>query len=84
MNRRAIPIGRQSRGTWIEIEDDFVEEFEPGFHGAVVLSDLNSGSIKCEMHMDREAAPLEPHEAMAWGEALIAAAHDVAAYKVKP
>ena len=84
MNRREIPIGKQSRATWNAIEDGFVKQFEPGFHGAVVLSDLNSGSIECEIHMDREAAPLEPHEAIAWGEALIAAAHDVAAYKVKP
>jgi hypothetical protein len=84
MNRREIPIGKQSRGTWIEIEDDFVERLDPGFHGAVVLSDLNSCSIKCELHMDRDGAALEPHEAIKWGEALIAAAHDVAAYKVKP
>jgi hypothetical protein len=83
MNRREIPIGKQSRSTWIEIEDDFVERFAPGFHGAVVLSDLTSGNIRCRWDMDGDAS-LEPHEARALGEALIAAADDVAAHKVKP
>jgi hypothetical protein len=84
MNRREIPIGKQCHRTWLEIEDDFVERFEPGFAGAVILSDLTTGNIKCEWHMPMDAAPLEPHESRALGEAFFAAADDVAAYKVKP
>ena len=84
MNRRAIPIGKQSRGTWVEIEGDFVEKFDTGFHGVVMLSDLTSGNIRCHWDMDGDSAPLEPHEARALGQALIAAADDVAPYKVKP
>jgi hypothetical protein len=34
--------------------------------------------------METMSTPLQPHEARALGEALIAAADDVAAYKVKP
>ena len=34
--------------------------------------------------MPMDAAPLEPHESRALGEAFFAAADDVAAYKVKP
>ena len=84
MNRRTIPIGRQVRGGWLEREDDFVERFEPKFSGAVVLSDVTTGGIRCRWDMDGDSAQLEPHEARAWGEALIAAADDVAAYRVTP
>ena len=84
MNRRAIPIGPQERAVRIETECGPIDEFQRGFAGAVVLSDLTSGNIRCRWDMDGDSAPLEPHEAIAWGEALIAAAHDVAAYKVKP
>lgn len=84
MNRRAIPIGPQSRATWVKIGDDLVERLEPRFHGVVIKSDLTNGSISVDWEMDRDAAPFEPHESRAVGAALIAAADDVAAYKVKP
>lgn len=84
MNRRAIPIGPQLRATWVEIGDDLVERLEPRFHGAVIKSDLTNGSISVDWEMDRNSAPFEPHESRAVGEAMIAAADDVAAYKVKP
>ena len=57
---------------------------QPGFQGVVIRSDLRNGSISVGWEMERNSAPLEPHEARAVGEALIAAADDLAAYKVKP
>jgi hypothetical protein len=86
MNRRAIPIGKQLRpnGLVDDIDGDVVEELELGFNGAVVFSDLTSGGIRCRWDMPLDSAQLEPHEARAFGEALIAAADDVAPYKVKP
>ena len=84
MNRRAIPIGKQCHETWVEIEDREVKRTQPGFNGATVLSDVTTGGIRCRWDMPMDSAQLEPHEARAWGEALIAAADDVAAYKVTP
>ena len=48
-----------------------------------VESDIRAGTIKliCHIHGHPTA---EPHEARALGEALIAAADDLAAYKVTP
>jgi hypothetical protein len=84
MNRRAIPIGKQYRETWVEIEDREVKRTQPGFNGAVVMSDVTTGGIRCRWGMPLDSTQLEPHEARALGAALIAAADDVAAYKVKP
>lgn len=83
MNRRAIPIGQQMRASG-EVTDDGVELLEPGFNGAIVLSDVTTGGIRFRLDMDGDSTQLEPHEARALGAALIAAADDVAAYKVKP
>jgi hypothetical protein len=86
MNRRAIPIGKQLRSNGLvdDIHGDVVELLEPGFVGVTVFSDVTCGGIRCRWDMPLDSAQLEPHEARAWGEALIAAADDVAAYKVKP
>ena len=84
MNRRAIPIGPQERAVSIETECGPIDEFESKFAGAIILSDVTSGNIRCRWDMDGFSAPLEPHEARALGEALIAAADDVAPYKVQP
>ena len=83
MNRRSIRIGKQLRGSG-DFTDDCVELLEPGFNGAVVMSDVTTGGIRCRWDMPLDYAQLEPHEARALGEALIAAADDVAAYKVTP
>ena len=48
-----------------------------------VESDIRASSIKLVCHIHGHPT-VEPHEARALGEALIAAADDVAAYKVKP
>ena len=83
MNRRFIQIGQQMRASG-EVTDDFVERLEPGFNGAVVMSDVTTGGIRCRWDMALDSAQLEPHEARTLGEALIAAADDVAAYRVTP
>lgn len=85
MNRRAIPIGKQCRFVWSEIDgEEGVAALEPRFAGAIVLSDVTTGGIRFRLDMDGDSTQLEPHEARALGAALIAAADDVAAYKVKP
>jgi hypothetical protein len=85
MNRRAIPIGKQFRFVWSEIDgEEGVAALEPKFAGAIVLSDVTTGGIRFRLDMDGDSTQLEPHEARALGAALIAAADDVAAYKVKP
>jgi hypothetical protein len=84
MNRRFIPIGPQRQPTSYDLEGEIIHEFEDKFAGVAVMSDLTSGGIRCRWDMPLNSAQLEPHEARAWGEALIAAADDVAAYKVKP
>jgi hypothetical protein len=86
MNRRAIPIGKQLRpsGDVDDIHGDVVELLEPGFVGVTVCSDVTCGGIRCRWDISGDAASLEPHEARALGQALIAAADDVAAYKVQP
>ncbi len=48
-----------------------------------VESDIRNGSIKLVNHLHGHPT-IEPHEARALGQALIAAADDVAAYKVQP
>jgi hypothetical protein len=48
-----------------------------------VESDIRNGSIKLVSRIHGHPT-IEPHEARALGEALIAAADDVAPYKVKP
>jgi len=48
-----------------------------------VESDIRNGSIKLVIHPHSHRT-IEPYEARALGEALIAAADDVAAYKVQP
>jgi hypothetical protein len=47
-----------------------------------VESDIRNGSIKLVSHIHGYPT-IEPHEARAFGEALIAAADDIAPYKVK-
>jgi hypothetical protein len=86
MNRRAIRIGKQLRpsGDVDDIGGAVVELLEPGFNGAVVMSDVTTGGIRCCWDMPLDSAQFEPHEARALGEALIAAADDVAPYKVQP
>ena len=84
MNRRFIPIGPQRQPTSYDLEGELIHEFEEKFAGVVVMSDLTSGGIRCRWDMPLDAAPLEPHESRALGEAFLAAADDVAAYKVKP
>ena len=85
MNRRFIPIGPQLRTSWRSTKHEgLVSSRESGFSGAVVLSDPHTGEINAIWDMETRRPTLEPHEARAWGEALIAAADDVAAYKVKP
>ena len=85
MNRRAIPIGKQFRFVWSEIDgEECLPAIEPRFAGAIVLSDVTTGGIRFRLDMDGDSTQLEPHEARALGAALIAAADDVAAYKVKP
>jgi hypothetical protein len=86
MNRRAVQIGVQLRpsGEMDDIDGDVVELLEPGFAGVTVLSDVTTGGIRCKWDISGDAASLEPHEARTLGQALIAAADDVAAYKVKP
>lgn len=48
------------------------------------MSDVTTGDIRCRWDMPLDSAQLEPHEARALGEALIAAADDVVAYRVTP
>jgi hypothetical protein len=84
MNRRFIPIGPQCQPASYDLEGELIHEFEEKFVGAIVMSDLTTGGIRCRWDMPLDSAQLEPHEARAWGEAFIAAADDVAAYKVKP
>jgi hypothetical protein len=48
-----------------------------------VESDIRNGSIKLVNHIDGHPT-IEPHEARALGQALIAATDDLAAYKVQP
>lgn len=84
MNRRFIPIGPQRQPASYDLEGKLIHEFEEKFVGAIVMSDLTTGGIRCQWAMPLDSAQLEPHEARAWGEALIAAADDVAAYRVTP
>ena len=48
-----------------------------------VESDIRAGTIKLICHIHGHPT-VEPHEARALGEALIAAATDIAPYKVTP
>jgi hypothetical protein len=86
MTRQTIPIGQQLRpsGEVDDIGGDVVALLEPGFVGVTVLSDVTCGGIRCRWDISGDATSLEPHEARALGEALIAAADDIAPYKVKP
>lgn len=84
MNRRFIPIGPQRQPTSYDLEGEVIHEFEEKFVGAIVMSDLASGTIRCRWLDALETADIEPHEARALAQAFSAAADDVAAYKVKP
>jgi hypothetical protein len=85
MNRRFIQIGPQIRTSWRSTKHEgLVSSRESGFSGACVQSDVSDGQIKVIWDMETMSTLLQPHEARALGEALIAAADHVAAYKVQP
>jgi hypothetical protein len=83
MNRRLPDIGALNRAVALtELNEMRSDQFE----GAMVFGDLRNGVRLLWEIKDKKprGIRLEPHEARALGEALIAAADDVAAYKVQP
>ena len=83
MMRRFAEIGPLNRHAARQELEDIKER---NLAGAIVFGDIRNG-IRLVWEISYEAprgALLQPHEARALGEALIAAADDVAAYKVQP
>ena len=83
MMRRFAEIGALNRHAAQQELEDIKER---NFAGAIVLGDFRNG-IRLVWAISYEAPRgvlLQPHEARALGEALIAAADDVAPYRVKP